>query len=267
MALLKSRKESQDRPASASPAETIDSLRRRARHRLIGAAILVLIGVIGFPILFDTQPRPVPVDIPIEIPDRTKAKSTPVNQPEPAAASASAAANAPASAAAAPTASAAPTVEPATAAVPEPAGKAADKPAVSEGLGPREEVVSAGATPKADGKPAAAMPAKDAPKPDDGARAKALLEGKADPTSAGKDGDAQAERFVVQVGAYAEPDKARDVRQQLERAGLKTYTHVAETKEGRRIRVRVGPFPTKAEAERVAQKVKGLGLPVAVLTL
>jgi DedD protein len=267
MALLKSRKESQDRPASASPAETIDSLRRRARHRLIGAAILVLIGVIGFPILFDTQPRPVPVDIPIEIPDRTKAKSTPVNQPEPAAASASAAANAPASAAAAPTASAAPTVEPATAAVPEPAGKAADKPAVSEGLGPREEVVSAGATPKADGKPAAAAPAKDATKPDDGARAKALLEGKADPTSAGKDGDAQAERFVVQVGAYAEPDKARDVRQQLERAGLKTYTHVAETKEGRRIRVRVGPFPTKAEAERVAQKVKALGLPVAVLTL
>lgn len=267
MALLKSRKESQDRPASASPAETIDSLRRRARHRLIGAAILVLIGVIGFPILFDTQPRPVPVDIPIEIPDRTKAKSTPVNQPEPAAASASAAANAPASAAAAPTASAAPTVEPATAAVPEPAGKAADKPAVSEGLGPREEVVSAGATPKADGKPAAAAPAKDATKPDDGARAKALLEGKADPTSAGKDGDAQAERFVVQVGAYAEPDKARDVRQQLERAGLTTYTHVAETKEGRRIRVRVGPFPTKAEAERVAQKVKGLGLPVAVLTL
>lgn len=267
MALLKSRKESQDRPASASPAETIDSLRRRARHRLIGAAILVLIGVIGFPILFDTQPRPVPVDIPIEIPDRTKAKSTPVNQPEPAAASASAAANAPASAAAASTASAAPTAEPASAAVPEPAGKAADKPAVSEGLGPREEVVSAGATPKADGKPAAAMPAKDAPKPDDGARAKALLEGKADPTSAGKDGDAQAERFVVQVGAYAEPDKARDVRQQLERAGLKTYTHVAETKEGRRIRVRVGPFPTKAEAERVAQKVKGLGLPVAVLTL
>jgi DedD protein len=36
-------------------------MRRRARHRLIGAAVLVLIGVVGFPLLFDTQPRPIPV--------------------------------------------------------------------------------------------------------------------------------------------------------------------------------------------------------------
>ena len=48
-------------------------MRRRARHRLIGAAVLVLLGVVGFPILFDTQPRPIQVDIPIEIPDRNKA--------------------------------------------------------------------------------------------------------------------------------------------------------------------------------------------------
>ena len=53
-------------------AESIEVMRRRARHRLIGAAVLVLVGVIGFPLLFDTQPRPIPVDIPIEIPDRNK---------------------------------------------------------------------------------------------------------------------------------------------------------------------------------------------------
>ena len=53
----------------------------------------------------------------------------------------------------------------------------------------------------------------------------------------------------------------------LERAGLKTYTHVAETKEGKRIRVRVGPFATRAEAEKVAAKVKGLQLPASILTL
>ena len=38
-----------------------------------GAAVLVLLGVVGFPMLFDTQPRPIPVDVPIEIPDRNKA--------------------------------------------------------------------------------------------------------------------------------------------------------------------------------------------------
>ena len=53
-------------------AESIEVMRRRARHRLIGAAVLVLVGVVGFPMLFDTQPRPIPVDIPIEIPDRNK---------------------------------------------------------------------------------------------------------------------------------------------------------------------------------------------------
>jgi len=59
---------------ASPPAESVEAMRRRARHRLLGAAVLVLVGVIGFPLLFDTQPRPVSVDIPIEIPDRNKVK-------------------------------------------------------------------------------------------------------------------------------------------------------------------------------------------------
>ena len=47
-------------------------MRQRAKHRLIGAAVLVLIGVIGFPLLFDKQPRPIAVDTPIDIPDKNK---------------------------------------------------------------------------------------------------------------------------------------------------------------------------------------------------
>ena len=54
----------------ASPAESVEAIRRRARQRLIGAAVLVLVGVVGFPLVFDTQPRPIAVDIPIDIPDR-----------------------------------------------------------------------------------------------------------------------------------------------------------------------------------------------------
>ena len=73
--------------------------------------------------------------------------------------------------------------------------------------------------------------------------------------------------MVVQVGAFADADKAREVRQKLEKAGLKTYTQVAETKDGKRIRVRVGPFATKAEADKAASKIKTLDLPAAILTL
>ena len=64
-------------PTAATAPESLDAVRRRARHRLIGAAVLVLLGVVGFPLLFDTQPRPVAVDIPIEIPSRQVAKPPP----------------------------------------------------------------------------------------------------------------------------------------------------------------------------------------------
>jgi DedD protein len=69
------------------------------------------------------------------------------------------------------------------------------------------------------------------------------------------------------VGAFAENEKAREVRLKVERAGLKTYVHVAETPQGKRIRVRVGPFTTRAEADKAAAKIKTLDLPAAILTL
>ena len=50
-------------------------------------------------------------------------------------------------------------------------------------------------------------------------------------------------------------------------AGLKTYTQVLETKDGRRIRVRVGPFAGKSEADKAAEKIKKLNLPAATLSL
>lgn len=74
-------------------------------------------------------------------------------------------------------------------------------------------------------------------------------------------------RYVVQVGAFADAARAQEVRMKVERAGLKTYTHLAETKEGRRTRVRVGPFATEAEAQSAAEKIRLLELPATVLTL
>ncbi|NCP55927.1 MAG: SPOR domain-containing protein, partial [Rhodoferax sp.] len=79
--------------------------------------------------------------------------------------------------------------------------------------------------------------------------------------------DAAGQRFVVQVGAFADNARAREVRLRVERAGLKTYTQVADTKDGRRIRVRVGPYASRAEAEKAAVRIKKLDLPAALLTL
>ncbi|MBS0466818.1 MAG: SPOR domain-containing protein, partial [Proteobacteria bacterium] len=74
------------RSRAAAQAESIEDMRRRARHRLIGAAVLVLVGVIGFPLVFDTQPRPVAVDVAIDIPDRNKVAPLALPQKTPAAA-------------------------------------------------------------------------------------------------------------------------------------------------------------------------------------
>ena len=53
----------------------------------------------------------------------------------------------------------------------------------------------------------------------------------------------------------------------MEKAGLKTYTQVVNPKEGRRTRVRVGPFETRAEADKAAEKIRKLELPATILEL
>jgi DedD protein len=79
-------------PAKAPSADEVQRARTRARQRLIGALVLLGIGVVGFPLVFETQPRPIPVDIPIEIPrkDGAPALVAPPPRPKPAAVKASA---------------------------------------------------------------------------------------------------------------------------------------------------------------------------------
>ena len=74
MAFFKFRKGGEDQASTVPQPESVEVMRKRAKHRLIGAVVLVLAGVIGFPLLVDKQPRPVAVDIPIEIPDKNKTK-------------------------------------------------------------------------------------------------------------------------------------------------------------------------------------------------
>ena len=253
MALFKLRfpgqKANSDATVGTGPTDSVEALRQRAKHRLIGAVVLVAIGVVGFPLLFDTQPRPVAVDIPIDIPDKAKAK---------------------------------PLAIPASSATTPGNGRVA----ASASLAPREQVISEKNEPKqpqalvkpevaAIKKEVASAPRVVAPepkpevraKPDEAARARADEAARARALLEGADKAPADSRFVVQIGAFADQTKARETRLRVEAAGLKTYTHVAETPEGRRIRVRVGPYPTRAEADKAAKKIKSLNLPAAILTL
>jgi DedD protein len=97
-------------------------------------------------------------------------------------------------------------------------------------------------------------------------RAQALLDGK--PVAAAPAAsEPRAPRFVVQAGAYTDAAALREARQKVEKLGLKTYTQVIETSAGSRTRVRVGPFETRDEAEKAADRIKGSGLAASILSL
>ncbi|MDP3702754.1 MAG: SPOR domain-containing protein [Hylemonella sp.] len=224
MAFFKFRKGGDEQTAPVAQPESVEVLRRRAKNRLIGSAILVLVGVIGFPLLVDKQPRQVAVDLPIEIPDKTKVLplTTPAALP---AAAVTEAASVPSAAASglvteAPAAAAKPSAKPA------PAAKAETKP---ETKAPKSEARTE--VKKTDAK----VPAE--------------------------------ARYVVQVGSFADENRARETQSKVGRAGFKNYTQTVETKDGKRVRVRAGPFASKAEAERAAEQLKKLDLPGTVLSL
>lgn len=54
------------------------------------------------------------------------------------------------------------------------------------------------------------------------------------------------EGFAIQVGAFADDDKVKQMRDKLTAANLNAYTEPT----GSVTRVRVGPFPSRAEAEK-----------------
>jgi DedD protein len=286
--------------------ETVDAMRQRAKYRLIGAVVLVLAGVVGFPILFDSQPRPVAVDMPIEIPD--KAKVRPLGAaPTPSAPSAP---SAPAVAAKVDdNASLSGKEEIVTSSKPD--AKAADKKPVAQSNNAQaaSKAIAAGAAVAAAGAVAAGAvkiagedKAKAADKSADDAakaaadkarklaeedKAKKLKAQVAEKAAADKVAEASRAkallngasppskpasaagetRYIVQFGAFSDAGKAQEARRKVEKAGLKTYSQVAKTADGERIRVRVGPFSNKSEADKAAAKIKALDLPASILTL
>ncbi len=249
-------------PAAAEPPDTLQQIRVRARQRLVGSIILVTAGVIGFSLLFETQPRPLQIDTPIEIirrdssasvvPMRPLASGRPaiVVPPSVITESSSDAGRAVPSPAPPALEAPAPAV---TAPAPEPVPQS-----TASAHAPAPEPHSKPAAPKptpAAEEPPAAKPAATAVKPADSTRAQALLNGQADV------------RFIVQVGAFSDTNAAREARHRVEKLGLKTYTQVVETSAGNRIRVRVGPFASRDEADKAASKIKSAGLTSAVFTL
>jgi DedD protein len=217
--------------------------KKRARRRLIGATALVLAAVIGLPMIFDADPRPISQDINIQIPPRDKAPAmngSPMPLPLPPAAHPEA---------------------------PQPEAPKSEQPKAEPPKASAAEPESA-APVVSDAKPQARQANSASPSSDKAAtvavgdkRVDSLVDkpSAASPDSA-KSVDKDKGRFIVQVAAVSNKAKVDELLQKLKRGGIDGYWQKVTTKEGDRFRVRVGPFSSRSEAEKMSKRIDKLGL-------
>ncbi|HTJ96785.1 MAG TPA: SPOR domain-containing protein [Rhodocyclaceae bacterium] len=214
-------------------------LKKRARRRLVGAIALALLAAIVLPMVMDHEPRPPVQDIQVRIPSQdagsftsrvlpdTKPKATPLP--------------------------AAPAVKPEAKLEVKPSDPVPEtKPA--EVAAPKPEVKAEAAKPehKAEVKPEAKPEVK---KPDsklaEAARAEKILNGAADTP--------KADQWVLQLGAYQDQGNVKALQAKIKELGFPSYTEKVSTPQGDRIRVRAGPFSSKAAAEKAQAGLKRIG--------
>ncbi len=222
--------------------------KKRARRRLVGATALAVAAALILPMVMDREPRPTVQDIQIRIPSpdaaSSAARSTPAKPSAPAPISEpaeSAPAASPKSSAAAaivapapakPVVNVVPTEKPAAQSIP--AEKAPVEPAK-----PSAPAVTKAATPQ---------PALDR----EADRARAILNASG--------------QFVVQLGVFADPANVTKVRARVKAEGYNSFVEKLEGGNKDKTRVRAGPFASRADAEKAAEKLKSAGLPGIVVT-
>ncbi len=219
------------------------ALRIRARRRLIGAAALLLAVAVALPMVLDKEPRPVSDSIPIDIPsDRTpfsprlalpparEGGDAPV-MPPPDVARAGRGKGAPA-----------------------PKGDRTEAPANEAEKGDTKAPATNSSAPQV---------AKATDRATDESRARDILEGKT--TAATAATSPRNGRYLVQAAALGSEAAARELTERLIKAGFAPFTERADTKDGVRYRVRLGPYATRDEAERARTRLRALGVNASVV--
>lgn len=277
MALFSTRAQSASSSSSNKSATVLtnEEFKRRAKNRLIGSFVLVVLGVLGFTWLLDTQPRTAVNDVPVVIPpkDNAGAWKEPVAPQSPVTSAATSTSSKPGSAS---IASLKPSSSPDLSSISNlPASSSAtSKVVASAEANKTAENAAATKTASSSGSKFAqaantALSAKEKEKrqEQEALRKKeelfsnaAKLASNTKPTSA----NVETGQFVIQVGAYADANKAREIKAQLVSAGLKAYTQNVNSAGASLVRVRVGPYSSKAAAEKNVNQIKALNLSAIV---
>jgi len=205
---------------------TEDPEQQRARHRLIGAAVLVLIAVVGLPRILDSNPKLAPNDIAINIVTSLPIPGT-NSRPE----------------------------EKAKAEVVAEPVKEAPKLALAP-----ESKVEAKPEPKTEAK----VETKPTPAPSKttGLGLAAGEEIVAVPNSGGSNSATNASgKYVIQIGAFASEERAQGWIAKLKEQKIPNYVLNKNSSDGTKLFVlRAGPYTDKDTAEAAEKKIKAMGL-------
>jgi DedD protein len=212
------------RVTADDPVLTEDPEHQRARHRLIGAAVLVLVAIIVLPRVLDSKPKTVSNDIAVTIVSSLPAAAPPQPTPPPSAEPKSEEAKTA-------TTPVAPTVAAPTPAASAPAKPLAPSPAdKTMGLAAGEEVVVAA-----------------------NANANGSATATANPSTSGK--------FVIQIGAFASEERANGWITKLKEQKIPNFVLNRTGTDGSKLyALRAGPFADKETAEAAEKKIKAMGL-------
>ena len=265
--------------------------KKRARRRLVGAVVFASVVAVVLPMIMDHQPRQAVPDVELRIPGQDEKPFAPKFAVAPVEKAETAKSSAPEAAPEKPVEKPAekaaekgaeqktPVAAPPVARVVElgkdkPASeKAAEKPVARPAEKTSEKAIAKPVEKPVDKpvdksaeKPVAKTekPAEKAPeKPTardadaDARRAAAILAGQG---QAGEQVPARAGEFVILIGAFASEDNVRSLKAKLAEKNIRTYTEPLETPNGKRTRLRAGPFPNRDAAEKALEKMKQLGV-------
>lgn len=220
-------------------------LKKRARRRLVGAIAFAGLAAVVLPMVMDEEPKQQVQDVQIVIPGQDQ---TPFNPKVQAAKSAPAVAPAPAPAPvavkpAAPVASVA--VQSA------PVAKLADVPPVKPAAKTPEKAAE-----KPVQKPIEKPIEKSAKPADDMQRAAAILGGKV-PDAAPANGNGQ---YVILIGAFANAANVKQLQSKIGELGIKTFTEPLDSPQGKKTRVRAGPFANREAADKALERLQRIGV-------
>ncbi len=233
---------------TAAPDSDIQ-LKKRARRRLVGAVALALLAAIVLPMVMDHEPRPPVQDIQVRIPSQDAGSFTSRLIPG------------------TPAATPLPPAKPA--ATEELRPGELKKPELKPLEAPTEPKAEASSKPEAKPEPAAKpveKPAEKPPvakpetKPDVKPEAKKVAEAqRAEKILNGADAPKADGLWVLQLGAYQEMGNVKVLQAKIKELGYPSYTEKVTTPQGDRIRVRAGPFSSKAAAEKAQAGLKRIG--------